>query len=44
MKKLEKKIKILEENNLEDDFEDTYDKLQPSENKKLERKFSNQCE
>jgi len=40
MKKLEKKIKVLEENNLEDDFEDTYDKLQPLENKKLERKSS----
>tara|TARA_B100001093_G_scaffold223226_1_gene213894 strand:+ start:3604 stop:4725 length:1122 start_codon:yes stop_codon:yes gene_type:complete len=40
MKKLEKKIKVLEENNLEDDFEDTYDKLQPLENKKLERKGS----
>ena len=35
--KLEKKIKLLEENNLEDDFEDTYDKLEPFENKKLER-------
>ena len=40
MKKLEKKIKLLEENNLEDDFEDTYDKLQQSENKKLERRSS----
>ena len=40
MKKLEKKIKLLQENNLEDDFEDTYDKLQPLENKKLERKTS----
>ena len=40
MKKLEKKIKVLEENNLDDDFEDTYDKLQPLENKKLERKSS----
>ena len=29
--KLEKKIKVLEENNLEDDFEDTYDKLESSE-------------
>lgn len=31
LRKLEKKVKLLQENNLEDDFEDTYDKLESSE-------------
>ena len=38
--KLDKKIKLLEEKHLEDEFEDTYDKLDPLENKKVERKGS----
>ena len=40
IKKFEKRIKTLEETNLEDDFEDTYDKLEPLENKKLKRNES----